>query len=436
MSGESAARRAVEAVWRLEAARVVAAVARRVRDVALAEEFAQDALVAALERWPRDGTPANPGAWLTTVALRRALDHLRHASMSAREHAALAEDLRALQADLAPDPAETVAAAQDDDLGDDLLRLLFVVCHPVLSEDARVALALKVLCGLTTGEIARAFLVPEATVAQRIVRAKRTLSEARLPFELPRGEDRARRLGSVLGSVYLVFNEGHGATTGSAWTRPLLCDEALRLARTLARLVPDDPEVLGMAALLELQSSRLPARVDEAGAPVLLADQDRRRWDAAMIRRGLAALERAESVAGGEAALGPYALQAAIAACHARAAAFADTDWFRVVRLYDRLCVRAPSPVVELNRAVAVAMAHGPQAALARVDALLDAPAMRAYPWLASVRGDLLERLGRFDEARAEFERAGGLTRNEADRELMRRRAARLAGRDGSPRRR
>lgn len=418
---------AIGAVWRVEAPRVVAAVARRVHDVGLAEEFAQDALVAALEHWPRDGVPANPGAWLTTVAKRRALDHLRHAAMSARQHQAIAEDLRALQADVAPDPADAVARAQDDDVGDDLLRLMFVACHPLLSADARVALALKLLCGLTTAEIARAFLVPEPTVAQRIVRAKRTLADAKVPFEVPRGAERTRRLDAVLGAIYLVFNEGHAATAGRAWTRPELCEEALRLSRELAALLPDAAEAHGLAALLELQASRLPARVDARGAPVLLAEQDRGRWDALLIRRGLAALERAVAHAGGEDALGAYGLQAAIAACHARAATFADTDWTRIVRLYERLCQVAPSPVVELNRAVALGMARGPQAALDRVDALRDAPALRAYPWLASVRGDLLERLGRVGEARAEFERAAALAGNDADRAVMRERAARLA---------
>jgi RNA polymerase sigma factor (sigma-70 family) len=411
---------AIDAVWRTEAAKIVGGVARLVRDVGLAEDFAQDALEAALEHWPRDGLPDNPGAWLTTAAKRRALDHLRRASMQAERHDRIGADLRALEADVAPDVAELVEAARDDDIGDDVLRLMFVACHPLLSADARVALALRLLCGLSTPEIARAFLVPEPTIAQRIVRAKRALSQARVPFEVPHGEDRARRLGSVLEAIYLVFNEGHSASAGGDWTRPALCDEALRLARLLVGLVPGDPEALGLLGLLELQASRLAARVDARGEPVLLADQDRRRWDAASIARGLAALDGAVArVDGDEAALGPYGLQAAIAACHARAARFADTDWRRIVALYDALARRAPSPVVELNRAVAVGMADGPAAGLALVDALRESRALRDYPWLPSVRGDLLVRLGRADEARAEFERAAALTRNERDRALL-----------------
>jgi RNA polymerase sigma factor (sigma-70 family) len=415
---------AIDAVWRIEAAKIIGGVARLVRDVGLAEDFAQDALEAALEHWPREGLPDNPGAWLMTAAKRRALDHLRRASMQAERHERIYEELRALEADVAPDVAELVEAARDDDIGDDLLRLMFVSCHPQLSTDARVALTLRLLCGLSTAEIARAFLVPEPTIAQRIVRAKRTLSEARVPFEVPRGEDRARRLGSVLEAIYLVFNEGYSASAGADWTRPALCDEALRLARVLAGLVPDDPEALGLLALLELQASRLAARVDADGAPVLLADQDRGRWDAVSIRRGLAALERAtQPTSGDEAALGPYGLQAAIAACHARAARFEDTDWRRIVALYDALAARVPSPVVALNRAVAVGMADGPAAALALVDALHETPVLKDYPWLASVRGDLLARLGRVDEARAAFERAAALTRNERDRALLLERA-------------
>ncbi len=415
---------AIGAVWRIEAAKIVGGVARLVRDVGLAEDFAQDALEAALEHWPREGLPDNPGAWLMTAAKRRALDHLRRASMQADRHERIGEELRALEADVAPDVAELVEAARDDDIGDDLLRLMFVACHPLLSTEARVALTLRLLCGLSTQEIARAFLVPEPTIAQRIVRAKRTLSEAGVPFEVPRGEDRARRLGSVLESIYLVFNEGYSATAGADWTRPALCDEALRLARVLVGLVPDDPEALGLLALLEIQASRLGARVDARGEPVLLADQDRRRWDAASIRRGLAALDRAAARVGGDAsALGPYGLQAAIAACHARAATFADTDWGRIVALYDALAARVPSPVVALNRAVAVGMADGPAAGLALVDALRETRALKDYPWLPSVRGDLLVRLGRADEARAEFERAAALTRNERDRALLLERA-------------
>ena len=414
---------AIDAVWRIEAAKIVGALARMVRDVGLAEDFAQDALESALQHWPREGLPENPGAWLMTAAKRRALDHLRRASMQAERHQQLGADLRALEADLSPDVAELVEAARDDDIGDDLLRLMFVACHPLLSTDARVALTLKLVCGLSTPEIARAFLVPEPTIAQRIVRAKRTLSEARVPFEVPRGDDRAQRLGSVLEAIYLVFNEGYSASAGADWTRPALCDEALRLARVLVGLVPGDPEALGLLALLEIQGSRLAARIDAQGAPVLLADQDRRRWDTASIRRGLAALDRAAAAVGGEGALGPYGLQAAIAACHARAAAFADTDWPRIVALYDALARRVPSPVVALNRAVAVGMAEGPAAALALVDPLRDAPALKGYPWLPSVRGDLLARLGRVDEARAEFERAAALTRNERDRALLDERA-------------
>lgn len=417
------ARHAIESVWRIEAPRIIGAVARVVRDVGLAEEFAQDALVAALEHWPREGLPSNPGAWLTTAAKRRALDHLRHASLQRDRHDRIAADLRALEADLVPDVAEAIEAAHDNEIADDLLRLMFVACHPVLSPEARIALTLRLLGGLSTPEIARAFLVSEATVAQRIVRAKRTLSEAGIPFEVPRGAERAQRLDSVLGVIYLIFNEGHGATAGPDWTRPALCNEALRLARVLAGLVPDDPQALGLLALLSLQASRLPARTDAHGRAVLLADQDRGRWDPAAIRDGLAALERAASRVGGEAALGPYGLQAAIGACHARAERFEATDWARIVALYDALAALDPSPVVALNRAVAVGMVQGPSAALAIVDGLAESAALRDYPWLPSVRADLLEKLGRRAEARVEFERAAGLTRNERDRALLRERA-------------
>lgn len=412
---------AIEAVWRIEAARVVAHAARLVRDVGVAEELAQDALVAALEHWPRTGVPDNPGAWLMATVKHRALDKLRQDALHTRKHEAIGRDLDALEAHVVPDFVDAIDDARADDIGDDLLRLIFTACHPVLSTDARVALTLRLLGGLATHEIARAFLTPEATIAQRIVRAKRTLREARVPFEVPRADARVARMASVLEVVYLIFNEGYAATAGEDWTRPSLCDEALRLGRTLAELVREDSEVQGLLALMELQASRLHARVDNDGRPVLLADQDRSRWDPLLIRRGLAALERAQAL-GGE--LGPYALQAALAACHARAHRAEETDWARIVALYDALAQIMPSPVVELNRAVAVGMAYGPQAALDIVEALAANPALGRYHWLPSVRGDLLAKLGRHEQARAEFERAAAMTQNARERALLLERAA------------
>jgi RNA polymerase sigma factor (sigma-70 family) len=408
--------RAIEAVWRIEAAKLIAVVARMVRDVGVAEELAQDALVAALEHWPVDGMPAKPGAWLMTTAKNRALDRLRLDALHARKHEELGRDLDAQQAHVVPDFVDALDAARADEIGDDLLRLIFCACHPVLSTDARVALTLRLLGGLSTEEIARAFLVPAPTIAQRIVRAKRTLTEARVPFELPRGGALGQRLESVLEVVYLIFNEGYAATAGDDWMRPALCDEAVRLGRVLAGLMPEASEVHGLVALMELQASRTGARVDAQGRPVLLLDQDRGRWDALLIRRGLAALERAGASG---AALGPYALQAAIAACHARARRAELTDWARIVALYDALAQVQPSPVVELNRAVAVGMAFGPAAALELVDVLGGAPLLANYHWLPSVRGDLLAKLGRRVEAAAEFERAAAMTRNARERELL-----------------
>ena len=413
------AHRAVEAVWRIESARLVGGLARMVRDVGLAEEFAQDALVAALEQWPESGVPDNPGAWLMATAKHRAIDRIRHGAMAERKHAELARGLSDAEE---PD----LAAAADDDIGDDLLSLIFIACHPVLSTDARVALTLKLVGALTTGEIARAFLASEATVAQRIVRAKRTLAEARVPFEVPAGAEREARLSSVLEVVYVIFNEGYSATAGEDWVRPALCEDALRLGRILAELMPGEPEVHGLVALMEIQASRLRARVGPDGEPVLLLDQDRARWDWMLIARGLAALARAERLGG---ALGPYGLQAAIAACHARARVPEDTDWVRIAALYDGLAALNPSPVVELNRAVAVGMAFGPAAGLELVDALAGEPALRRYHLLPAVRGDLLAKLGRHAEARAEFERAAALTRNARERELLLERAARAAAR-------
>ncbi|GGP71649.1 RNA polymerase sigma factor [Streptomyces melanogenes] len=407
---------AVEAVFRIEAPRVIAAVARIVRDVGIAEELAQDALVAALERWPETGVPDNPGAWLTATARHRAVDLVRRRETYARKLAEIGRDL-----DEAAVEPEFAAAEDPDAIDDDLLRLIFTACHPVLSTEARIALTLRLLGGLTTDEIARAFLAQESTVAQRISRAKRSLAGAGVPFEVPYGPERAARLASVLEVIYLVFNEGYAATAGDDLVRPALCEDALRLARVLAGLMPEEPEVHALAALLEIQASRINARTDATGAPVLLADQNRSRWNRLLIRRGFAALTRAGELGG---APGPYALQAAIAACHARAASYEETDWAAIAALYRRLADLAPSPVVELNRAVAVSMAEGPGAGLAIVDALAADPALRGYHLLPSVRGDLLERLGRTEEARAEFTRAAELTRNARERELLRARAA------------
>lgn len=412
---------ALDAVWRRESGRVIAGLMRLVRDVALAEELAQDALVAALERWPATGVPDNPGAWLMATAKHRAIDLLRRGQLQQRKYAELAQELEQAEAAHAPDDAD----ALDDDIGDDLLRLVFTACHPVLSTEARVALTLRLLGGLATDEIARAFLVPEATVAQRIVRAKRTLAEKQVPFEVPRVPELDERLASVLEVVYLVFNEGYSATAGDDWTRPALCAEALRLGRVLAGLAPREPEVHGLLALMALQASRLPARTDVAGEPVLLLAQDRGRWDGTLIAEGLEALARAETLRGGD---GPYALQAAIAACHARAPTADATDWPRIAALYERLAEATRSPVVELNRAVAVAMAEGPQAGLDRVDALAGERALRDYHLYPTVRGDLLEKLGRHEEARAEFERAAALTRNARERALLLERASPSAG--------
>jgi RNA polymerase sigma factor (sigma-70 family) len=413
-------RRAIETVWRIEAAKVIAVVARLTHDIGLAEEFAQDALVAALEHWPEDGIPERPAAWLMTTAKNRALDQLRRNPLLERKHRQLGYELDVQQTTAQADFQEAVDAALDDDIGDNLLRLIFTACHPLLSPEARVALTLRLLGGLTTDEIARAFLAAEPTIAQRIVRAKRTLSAARVPFEVPRGEALAGRLGSVLEVIYLIFNEGYSATAGEEWVRPALCDEALRLGRILAELMPREPEVHGLVALMEIQASRIHARVDPDGEPILLLDQDRARWDPLLIRRGLAALERAVTLG---AALGPYCLQAAIAACHGRAARAEETDWERIAALYDALAQLTPSPVVELNRAVAVAMAFGPLAGLEIVDGLSGEPSLMGYHLLPSVRGDLLFKLGRLEEARREFQRAASLTANVQERRLLRRRA-------------
>lgn len=421
----SATHQAIAAVWRIESAKIVAGIARMVRDVGLAEELAQDALVAALEHWPRDGVPDKPGAWLMATAKNRALDRLRRDKVLAAKLEQIGHDLEAQEALIVPDFVDALDAAREAEIGDDLLRLIFTACHPVLSTEARVALTLKLLGGLTTHEIARAYLVPEPTIAQRIVRAKRTLSEARVPYELPPGEALGQRLASVLEVVYLIFNEGYTATAGQDWMRPALCDEALRLGRMLAELAPGEPEVHGLVALMELQASRAAARLDASGRPVLLTEQDRGRWDRLLIRRGLAALERAEALGGSR---GPYALQGSIAACHARAAAAQDTDWRRIAALYDALAQVAPSPVVELNRAVAVAMAFGAAAGLAIVDGLRGEKSLQRYQWLPSVRGDLLARLGRDAEARTEFERAAELAGNERERELLLERVRALGG--------
>ncbi|HET9465353.1 MAG TPA: RNA polymerase sigma factor, partial [Gemmatimonadales bacterium] len=403
-------------------AKLIAGLTRIVRDVGLAEDLAQDALVAALERWPKSGIPDKPGAWLMATAKHRAIDLLRRNKMLDRKQDEVGYELEVRREIAGPD----LDAALDDQVGDDLLRLVFISCHPILSQEARVALTLRLLGGLTTDEIARAFLAPEATVAQRIVRAKRTLAEAKVPFEVPRGAELAARLSSVLEVLYLVFNEGYSATAGEDWMRPQLCEEALRLGRILAGLMPNEPEVHGLVALMEIQASRSRARVGPSGEPVLLLDQDRSRWDQLLIRRGLASLERAQKLGG---APGPYALQAAIAACHARARTPDETDWTRIVSLYDMLVRLVPSPVVELNRAVAVAMARGPGAGLELVDSLTSVPSLRNYHLLPSVRGDLLAKLGRSDEARTEFERAASLTRNVRERDLLLARAAACAHR-------
>jgi RNA polymerase sigma factor (sigma-70 family) len=413
------AHRAIDAVWRIESAKVIAGIARIVGDIGQAEDLAQDALVIALEKWPETGVPDNPGAWLMATAKHRAIDLLRRQKLLERKHEQLGHELDSMQESAVPD----LDAAMDDDIGDDLLRLVFTACHPVLSTDAQVALTLRLLGGLTTDEIARAFLVPEPTIAQRIVRAKRTLAEAKVPFEVPRGAELAPRLSSVLGVVYLIFNEGYSATAGDDWMRPALCEDALRLGRILAELAPGEPEVHGLVALMEIQASRVRARAGPKGEPVLLLDQDRARWDYVLIRRGLDALARAEALGG---ASGPYAMQAAIAACHARAKSGDDTDWERIASLYDTLARLTPSPVVELNRAVAVSFARGPAAGLEIVDALTSEPSLKRYHLLPSVRGDLLAKLGRDEEARAELERAAALTRNVRERDLLLARAAAL----------
>ena len=417
MTDTAATHRAIDAVWRIESARLIAGLARMVRDVGLAEDLAQDALLAAIEKWPESGVPDNPGAWLMATAKRRAIDLLRRNTLLDRKHAQLGHELESRQESAVSALDETI----DDDVGDDMLRLIFTSCHPVLSPEARVALTLRLLGGLTTDEIARAFLVPEATIAQRIVRAKRTLREARVQFEMPRPADRPARLSSVLEVIYLIFNEGYSATAGEDWVRPGLCEDALRLGRILAALMPDESEVHGLVALMAIQASRLSARVGPNGEPVLLLDQDRGRWDHVLINHGLAALERAERLAD---ALGPYSLQAAIAACHARARTADETDWQRIAALYDALAALAPSPVVELNRAVAVGMAFGPAAGLELVDGLLSEPSLAHYHLLPSVRGDLLSKLGRVAEARVEFQRAASLTRNARERALLLERAA------------
>jgi RNA polymerase sigma-70 factor, ECF subfamily len=426
--------RTIDAVWRIESPRLIAGLTRIVRDVGVAEDLAQDALVAALEQWPQSGVPDNPGAWLMAAAKHRAIDYFRRNTRLERKHEEIgregvvqkigAREVRAGEVQM-----DDLDAALDDDVGDDLLRLVFISCHPVLSTEARVALTLRLLGGLTTEEIARAYLVPEPTVAQRIVRAKRTLSEARVPFEVPRGPELAARLSSVLAVIYLVFNEGYSATAGDDWLRPALCEEALRLGRVLAELAPREPEVHGLVALMEIQASRSRARVGPSGEPILLLDQNRAHWDRLLIRRGLAALERSDKLRAGklDGARGPYVLQAQIAACHARARNPEETDWARIVELYAELAQVAPSPVVELNRAVAVGMARGPAAGLALVDALTSEPALENYHLLPSVRGDLLKKLGRLEEARTEFERAATLTRNTREREMLLERARECA---------
>jgi RNA polymerase sigma-70 factor (ECF subfamily) len=413
--------RAIDAVWRIESARLIAGLARIVRDVGLAEELAQDALLAALEQWPESGVPEKPGAWLMATAKHRAIDRLRRSKVLERKHEELAREIELQQALAAPD----LDAVLDDEIGDDVLRLVFIACHPILSTEARVALTLRLLGGLTTEEIARAYLVPPATVAQRIVRAKRTLAAAHVPFEVPRGSELAARLSSVLEVIYLIFNEGYSATTGEDWMRPALCEDALRLGRVVAELMLTEPEVHGLVALMEIQASRSRARVGPSGEPILLLDQDRGRWDHLLIRRGLAALARAQRLGSD---LGPYTLQAEIVACHARARTPTETDWIRIAALYDALSQRAPSPVVELNRAVAHGMAFGPEAGLALVDALTSEPTLASYHLLPSVRGDLLAKVRRFEEARTEFERAASLTRNARERDLLLDRAASCTG--------
>ena len=403
--------RAIEAVWRIESARLIAALTRIVHDIGIAEELAQDALVAALEQWPESGIPQNPGAWLMGTAKHRAIDFLRRGTMVDRKHEDLGREMAEREMHV-PD----LAASMDNTIGDDLLRLVFIACHPVLSTEARVALTLRLLGGLTTGEIARAYLVTEPAIAQRLVRAKRTLSDAHVPFEVPRGAEFTARLSSVLQVIYLIFNEGYSATAGDDWIRPALCEEALRLGRLLNGLVPNEPEAHGLVALMEIQASRLRARVSALGEPILLLDQDRAQWDQLLIRRGFAALERVEELGGMRA---PYAIQAEIAACHARAATADDTDWARIVALYGELAQVSPSPVVELNRAVAVGMASGPAAGLELVDQLLEQPALGNYHLLPSIRGDLLKKLGRIEEARVEFEKAASLTRNARERNLL-----------------
>ena len=424
--------RAIDAVWRIESPRLIAGLARIVRDVGVAEDLAQDALVAALEQWPKSGVPDNPGAWLMAAAKHRAIDHFRRNTLLERKHEELGREF-ATREMVVPD----LTSALDDDVGDDLLRLVFVSCHPVLSTEARVALTLRLLGGLTTVEIARAFLVPEPTIAQRIVRAKRTLAEKRVPFEVPRGPELGARLSSVLEVIYLIFNEGYAATAGDDWMRPALCEDALRLGRVLAELAPREPEVHGLVALMEIQASRSGARTGPSGEPILLLDQNRARWDQLLISRGLAALGRSDNAraqklrpADDGDRQGPYALQAAIAACHARARTPEETDWAQIVALYAELARLTPSPVVELNRAVALAMAFGPAAGLELVDALTSEPSLQNYHLLPSVRGDLLKKLGRMDEARAEFERAASLTRNTRERELLIGRARACAARE------
>src|ERR1700726_2562342 len=418
--------RAIEAVWRIEAARIIAGLPRILRDVGVAEELAQDALVAALEQWPQSGIPENPGAWLMATAKHRAIDFLRRGTLIDRKHEILGREMAEREM-VVPD----LAAAMGDNIGDDLLRLVFIACHPVLSTEAQVALTLRLLGSLTTEEIARAYLVAEPTIAQRIVRAKRTLAEAHVPFEVPRGAAFTERLSSVLQVIYLIFNEGYSATAGDDWLRPALCEDALRLGRILAELVPNEAEVHGLVALMEIQASRAKARVGPSGEPILLLDQDRGRWDRLLINRGLAALKRAEQLGG---VRGPYAIQAAIAACHARAATNEQTDWARIASLYGDLSQVNPSPVVELNRAVAIAMAFGPAAGLALVDELVSEPLLEDYHLLPGVRGDLLAKLGRFDEARAELERAASLARNARERQLLLDRAAACARGPAPPR--